>query len=111
MTTGGAGRFAPSPSADLHIGNLRTALLAWMFARSTERRTRMLMAAAAVVVVAGIGGAFAWGSGGNGESESGSANVAGHAAPAKAASTARVAAPKLPADARCPLAFVSTPRL
>jgi glutamyl-tRNA synthetase len=38
MTTGGAGRFAPSPSADLHIGNLRTALLAWMFARSTERR-------------------------------------------------------------------------
>jgi len=38
MATGGAGRFAPSPSADLHIGNLRTALLAWMFARSTERR-------------------------------------------------------------------------
>jgi glutamyl-tRNA synthetase len=37
MTMGGAGRFAPSPSADLHIGNLRTALLAWMFARSTER--------------------------------------------------------------------------
>ncbi len=34
----GAGRFAPSPSADLHIGNLRTAVLAWLFARSTERR-------------------------------------------------------------------------
>jgi len=34
----GAGRFAPSPSADLHIGNLRTALLAWLFARSTGRR-------------------------------------------------------------------------
>ncbi|MEN4473357.1 tRNA glutamyl-Q(34) synthetase GluQRS [Mycolicibacterium cosmeticum] len=33
-----AGRFAPSPSADLHIGNLRTALLAWLFARSTARR-------------------------------------------------------------------------
>jgi glutamyl-tRNA synthetase len=33
-----AGRFAPSPSADLHIGNLRTAMLAWLFARSTERR-------------------------------------------------------------------------
>lgn len=32
-----AGRFAPSPSADLHIGNLRTAVLAWLFARSTER--------------------------------------------------------------------------
>src|SRR6185436_19721579 len=32
-----AGRFAPSPSADLHIGNLRTAVLAWLFARSTGR--------------------------------------------------------------------------
>lgn len=33
-----AGRFAPSPTGDLHIGNLRTALLAWLFARSTGRR-------------------------------------------------------------------------
>jgi glutamyl-tRNA synthetase len=33
-----AGRFAPSPSADLHIGNLRTAIIAWLFARSTGRR-------------------------------------------------------------------------
>lgn len=33
-----AGRFAPSPSADLHIGNLRTAMLAWLFARSSGRR-------------------------------------------------------------------------
>lgn len=32
-----AGRFAPSPSGDLHVGNLRTALLAWMFARATGR--------------------------------------------------------------------------
>lgn len=32
-----AGRYAPSPSGDLHIGNLRTALLAWMFARTTDR--------------------------------------------------------------------------
>lgn len=39
--TRGAGRFAPSPSADLHIGNLRTAVLAWLFARSTGRRFLM----------------------------------------------------------------------
>jgi glutamyl-tRNA synthetase len=33
-----AGRFAPSPSGDLHVGNLRTAILAWLFAWSTGRR-------------------------------------------------------------------------
>ena len=32
------GRFAPSPTGDLHLGNLRTALLAWMFARSAGAR-------------------------------------------------------------------------
>lgn len=34
----GAGRFAPSPTGDLHVGNLRTALLAWLWARKTGRR-------------------------------------------------------------------------
>ncbi|MDP5225659.1 MULTISPECIES: tRNA glutamyl-Q(34) synthetase GluQRS [Arthrobacter] len=38
MENPGAGRFAPSPSGELHFGNLRTALLAWLFARSTGRR-------------------------------------------------------------------------
>src|SRR4249919_1655657 len=40
-TSGGgaaAGRYAPSPTGELHIGNLRTAVLAWLFARSTGRR-------------------------------------------------------------------------
>ena len=41
MTTGhqngpmANGRFAPSPTGDLHIGNLRTALVAWLFARTS----------------------------------------------------------------------------
>lgn len=39
----GAGRFAPSPSGDLHLGNLRTALLAWLFARASGRRFLMRM--------------------------------------------------------------------
>jgi glutamyl-tRNA synthetase len=32
------GRFAPSPTGALHVGNLRTGLLAWLFARSAGSR-------------------------------------------------------------------------
>src|SRR5262244_813068 len=32
------GRFAPSPTGTLHLGNLRTGLLAWLFARSQDAR-------------------------------------------------------------------------
>jgi glutamyl-tRNA synthetase len=31
------GRFAPSPTGDLHLGNLRTALVAWLAARASGR--------------------------------------------------------------------------
>lgn len=33
-----AGRYAPSPTSALHLGNLRTAVVAWLMARSTDRR-------------------------------------------------------------------------
>jgi glutamyl-tRNA synthetase len=33
MGTAPRGRYAPSPTGDLHLGNLRTALLAWLWAR------------------------------------------------------------------------------
>jgi len=35
------GRYAPSPTGTLHLGNLRTALLAWLFARSAGSRFLM----------------------------------------------------------------------
>lgn len=37
------GRFAPSPTGDLHLGNLRTALVAWLAARSSGRRLLVRM--------------------------------------------------------------------
>ena len=30
------GRYAPSPTGELHLGNLRTALVAWLSARSAD---------------------------------------------------------------------------
>ncbi|HEY4614800.1 MAG TPA: tRNA glutamyl-Q(34) synthetase GluQRS [Citricoccus sp.] len=36
-----AGRYAPSPSGPLHLGNLRTAILAWLYARHSGRRFLM----------------------------------------------------------------------
>lgn len=38
-----AGRFAPSPTGELHLGNLRTALVAWLSARSQGLSFRVRM--------------------------------------------------------------------
>ncbi len=43
LQTGPAGRFAPSPTGEFHVGNLRTAILAWLFARTTGRRFLLRM--------------------------------------------------------------------
>lgn len=37
----GAGRYAPSPTSALHVGNLRTAVLSWLFARTSGRALRL----------------------------------------------------------------------
>ncbi|MGI9579101.1 MAG: tRNA glutamyl-Q(34) synthetase GluQRS [Microthrixaceae bacterium] len=50
MTTG---RFAPSPSGSLHVGNLRTAVLAWCFARSEGGRFLVRMEDLTTEAVAG----------------------------------------------------------
>ncbi|MDR2378100.1 MAG: tRNA glutamyl-Q(34) synthetase GluQRS [Bifidobacteriaceae bacterium] len=39
--SGGAGRYAPSPSSDLHLGNLRTAVVAYLAARGGGLAFRM----------------------------------------------------------------------
>src|SRR3954453_18373265 len=39
--SGSSGRYAPSPTGSPHLGNLRTALLAWLFARSAGAAFRM----------------------------------------------------------------------
>lgn len=36
-----AGRYAPSPTSALHLGNLRTAVVAWLLARHTGRAFRL----------------------------------------------------------------------
>src|ERR1700710_1673514 len=43
MTRAPDGRFAPSPTGPLHLGNLRTALLAWLFSRSQDARCLVRM--------------------------------------------------------------------
>ncbi|MBD3689838.1 tRNA glutamyl-Q(34) synthetase GluQRS [Nanchangia anserum] len=43
MSASGCGRYAPTPSGDLHIGNLRTAILAWSLARRSGRRFHLRM--------------------------------------------------------------------
>ena len=35
------GRYAPSPTSDLHVGNLRTAMVAWLCARTTGEPLRL----------------------------------------------------------------------
>jgi glutamyl-tRNA synthetase len=50
-----AGRFAPSPTSDLHLGNLRTALVAWLLARSTGRGFRLRIEDLDTVRVAAAG--------------------------------------------------------
>jgi glutamyl-tRNA synthetase len=41
LSSGRTGRFAPSPTGTLHLGNLRTALLAWLYARAQAAPFRL----------------------------------------------------------------------
>ena len=50
-----AGRFAPSPTSELHLGNLRTALVAWLLARGTGRAFRLRIEDLDTVRVAAAG--------------------------------------------------------
>lgn len=50
-----AGRFAPSPTSALHVGNLRTALVAWLLARRTGRAFRLRIEDLDTVRVAAAG--------------------------------------------------------
>ncbi|MCW5952239.1 MAG: tRNA glutamyl-Q(34) synthetase GluQRS [Propionibacteriaceae bacterium] len=52
---GMAGRYAPSPTSALHLGNLRTAVVAWLMARSTGRRFRLRIEDLDVARVAAAG--------------------------------------------------------
>lgn len=50
-----AGRYAPSPTSALHLGNLRTAVVAWLMARSTGRRFQLRIEDLDVARVAAAG--------------------------------------------------------